>query len=232
MKNLLFGIVLLLIVSCSKEDAPDVPLTVTDINENIYTTAVIGKQTWSKENLQVSKYSDGTIIPEVSDPAAWSTLKTGAWCYYATNTASGVTFGKLYNWYAIAGIHDAASLNDATTRKKIVPNGYHVPTDAEWTILSNYLGANAGGKMKEIGIVNWIETNPETTNSSFFTGLPAGMRLSDGTFYFMGDYGYWWSATSIDSNVAWNRSLAYNSNFVCRSYDDKNYGFSVRFIKD
>jgi uncharacterized protein (TIGR02145 family) len=231
MKNLLFGLVLLLIVSCSKEEVSE-PIKVTDINGTTYTTAVIGNQTWSKENLQVSKYSDGTIIPEVNDPEAWSALTTGAWCYYATNNDSGVAFGKLYNWYAIVGIHDATSLNDATTRKKIVPNGFHVPTDAEWTILSNYLGANAGGKMKEIGIVNWIETNPETTNSSFFTGLPGGIRLNDGTFYFIGDYGYWWSSTSIDSNVAWNRSLGYNSNFVCRSYDDKNYGFSVRFIKD
>lgn len=233
MKNVFLGIVLLLVISCSKEEtAEDVPLVVTDVNGNVYNTAIIGKQTWSKENLKVSKYSDGTIIPEVNDSAQWFSLTTGAWCHYSKNTAFGVEFGKLYNWYAIAGIHNAASLNDASARKKIVPVGYHIPSDAEWTILSNNLGSSAGGKMKEIGTVHWADTSPETTNSSFFTALPSGIRISNGAFYFIGEQGYWWSSSSIDSDVAWNRSLGYNSNFVCRSYDDKNYGFSVRFIKD
>lgn len=239
MKNVFLGIVLLLIVGCSKEEAspevsevPEVPLTVTDINGNVYNTIVIGKQTWFKENLNVSKYTDGSIIPEVNDPAKWFNLTTGACCNYNENTSFGVVFGKLYNWYAIAGIHDAASLNDATKRKKIAPAGYHIPTDPEWTILTNSLGANAGGKMKETGITYWVETSPETTNSSFFTGLPGGIRISNGAFHFIGEHGYWWSSTSIDTDAAWNRSLGYNSKFVCKSYDDKNYGFSVRFIKD
>lgn len=233
MKNVFLAIISLVVIGCSKEEAAvDVPLVVTDVDGNVYTTTTIGKQTWSIENLKVSKYSDGTIIPQVNDPAQWFSLTTGAWCYYSKNAAFGAEFGKLYNWYAIAGIHDAASLNDAATRKKIIPVGYHIPTDGEWTILSNNLGSSAGGKMKEAGTVHWADTSPETTNSSFFTGLPGGIRISNGTFYFIGEYGYWWSSTSIDSDVAWNRSLGYNSNFVCRSYDDKNYGFSVRFIKD
>jgi len=233
MKNVFLGIVLLLVIGCSNEETTaEVPLTVTDIDGNVYGTATIGKQIWSKENLNVSKYSDGTIIPEVNDPALWFSLTTGAWCYYSKNTSFGVEFGKLYNWYAIAGIHDAASLNDVSKRKKIIPPGYHIPTDAEWTILTNSLGANAGGKMKEQGVTHWTDTSTETTNSSLFTGLAGGIRISNGTFYFIGEHGYWWSSTGIDSDVAWNRSLGYNSNFVCRSYDDKNYGFSVRFIKD
>ena len=237
MKNVFLGIVIVLIVGCSKEEAtpeatPEVPTTVTDIDGNVYNAIVIGKQTWFKDNLKVSKYNDGTIIPEVNDTALWSTLTTGAWCYYSKNTSFGVEFGKLYNWYAIAGIHDAASLNDTSLRKKIVPLGYHIPSDAEWTVLTNALGSNAGGKMKEMGATHWAETNPETTNSSFFTGLPGGIRISNGTFYFIGEHGYWWSSTGIDPDIAWNRSLGYNSNIVCRSYDNKNYGFSVRFIKD
>lgn len=235
MRNVFLGMVVLLIVGCSKEEsAPEVPanVTVIDVDGNVYNPITIGKQTWFKENLKVSKYSDGTTIPEVNDPDLWAKLTTGAWCYYNKSSSFGVEFGKLYNWYAIAGIYDTASFNDTSLRKKIVPNGYHIPTDAEWTVLTNSLGSSAGGKMKEIGTVHWAETSPETTNSSLFTALPSGIRISYGTFYFIGEYGYWWSSTGIDSDIAWNRSLGYNSNIVCRSYDDKNYGFSVRFIKD
>jgi len=233
MRNVFLGIVLLLIFGCSKDaDAPETPSIITDIDGNVYNPATIGKQTWFIENLKVSKYSDGTTIPEVNDPAVWSTLTTGAWCYYDKNTSFGVEFGKLYNWYAVAGIFDAASLSDISLRKKIVPKGYHIPNDAEWTILTNSLGSSAGGKLKEKGETHWADTSPEVTNSSFFTGLPGGICISNGTFYFVGEHGYWWSSTGVDSDSAWNRSLGYNSNTICRSHDNKKYGFSVRFIKD
>ena len=108
----------------------------------------IGTQVWATVNLDVTTYSDGTAIPEVTNATAWAGLTTGAWCYYNNITANGTTYGKLYNWYAVAGIWDEASKTDATLRKKLAPTGWHVPTDAEWTTLTTFLGGEtvAGGK--------------------------------------------------------------------------------------
>lgn len=93
----------------------------------------ICKQVWATKNLDVTTYMDGTPIPQVTDPTAWANLTTGAWCYYNNLAASNATYGKLYNWYAVAGIYDAASLANPTLRKKLAPTGWHIPTDAEWT---------------------------------------------------------------------------------------------------
>ena len=232
MKNVFLGSLILLFLGCSKEDSPKTSSALTDLDGNTYTAITIGKQTWYKENLDVSKYSDGTLIPEVTDPLEWSTLTTGAWCYYDNDTSTGELFGKLYNWYAVAGIFDAASLNNASLRKKLAPKGCHIPSDAEWTSLSNELGSNAGGKMKEEGTENWADTDSNVTNSSKFTGLPSGICINNGGFYFLSLHGYWWSSTSRDPSTSWNRSLNYNSNVVCRSYDNIKYGMSVRFVKD
>ena len=195
------------------------PKPITDIDGNVYETIVIGNQTWMKTNLNVSNYKDGTPIPEVTDPAEWATLTTGAWCYYDNDPEKGKLYGKLYNWYAV---------ND---KRGLAPTGTSIPTDAEWTTLTNFIGSEAGGKMKESDTSNWTSPNSEATNSTGFTGLPGGICISNGDFHFIGDYGYWWSATSVDAATAWNRSLGYNSSIACRSYDDKNYGFAVRCIK-
>jgi uncharacterized protein (TIGR02145 family) len=98
----------------------------------------IGTQTWTTKNLEVETYRNGEVIPQVQDANAWANLKTGAWCYYENNTANGTTYGKLYNWYAV---------NDP---RGLAPQGYHIPSDAEWTILTDYLGGEsvAGKKMK------------------------------------------------------------------------------------
>lgn len=232
MKYIYIAIILVLIVGCSKGDSSDASAKVTDIDGNVYTAITIGKQTWYKENLDVSKYTDGTIIPEVSDPVEWSKLTTGGWCYLDSDSTNGVILGKLYNWYAVAGIFNAESLTNTSLRKKLAPQGNHIPSDTEWTAMTNSLGSNAGGKMKETGTEYWIDTNADVTNSSLFTGRPGGICIKNGSFYFAGEFGYWWTSTSNDSLTAWNRSLSYNSNIACRSFDDKNYGFSVRFIKD
>ena len=220
MKNVFLIIMVILIVGCSK-DSVEVPTIITDLDGNVYNAVVIGKQTWMKTNLNVSKYQDGTLIPEVTDPVQWAKLTTGAWCYYDNDPANGEIYGKLYNWYAV---HDARGL---------APVGYQIPTDEQWSTLTTFIGSVAGGKMKEIGIANWTSPNSEATNSTGFTGLPGGIIISNGTFYYISDHGYWWSSTSNvnEETVAWNRSLGYNSGIACRSYDDKNYGFSVRCIK-
>jgi uncharacterized protein (TIGR02145 family) len=220
MKNVFLSIVVLLIIGCSKgEDTPETPPTITDIDGNVYNAVVIGSQTWMKTNLNVSKYQNGTPIPQVTDPAKWATLTTGAWCYYDNDPSNGAIYGKLYNWYAV---HDSRGLS---------PTGYQIPTDEQWTTLTSFIGLAAGGKMKETDTSNWTSPNSEATNSTGFTGLPGGICISNGDFHFIGDYGYWWSATIIDATTAWNRSLGYNSVTACRSYDDKNYGFAVRCIK-
>jgi uncharacterized protein (TIGR02145 family) len=194
-------------------------------------TVIIGTQNWTTKNLDVATYSDGTVIPEVTDPTAWANLTTGAWCYYNNDSATGTTYGKLYNWYAAAGIHD----NDPNTpNKKLAPTGYHVPSDAEWTTLIDYLGGEsvAGDKMKATGTSLWNTPNTGATNSSGFTGLPGGFRDYVGTFNNIGDYGYWWSSSEDYTSIAWFRYLNYNDGTAYRNYYNKYFGFSVRCLRD
>ena len=182
----------------------------------------------------MATYSDSTPIPQVTDPTAWANLTTGAWCYYNNDIATGTTYGKLYNWYAVAGIWNEASKTDVSQRKKLAPTGYHIPSDAEWTTLTDYLGgaAVAGGKMKEIGYSHWLSSNSGVTNSSDFSGLPGGCRYDYGTFLAIGYYGYWWSSSELDSTKAWGRYLLYVYVNASREGQDKRSGYSVRCLRD
>ena len=200
----------------------------------------IGTQIWSSTNMDVITYRDGTPIPQVTDPTAWLNLTTGAWCYYNNDPANGAIYGKLYNWYAVAGIHDAASLNDASLRKQFAPIGWHVPSDTEWSTLINYLDPNAnggdtnpnvaGGKMKEAGITHWISPNTDATNSSGFTGLPGG--FSGTSTNFIGERGRWWTLTDDGASTAWYRFLSYNFGTAFRNHQNKYACFSVRCLRD
>jgi uncharacterized protein (TIGR02145 family) len=108
---------------------------VTDIDGNVYKTIKVGTQTWIKENLKTTKYSDGTAIPNVKDNAVWTQLYTGAYCWYNNDAATNkVVYGALYNWYAVSATSNGG--------KNVCPTGWHVPSDAEWTALENYLIAN------------------------------------------------------------------------------------------
>lgn len=163
-----------------------------DIDNNSYQSVKVCDQTFTIKNLNVSKYSDGTPIPQVTDDTQWANLTTGAWCYYINS--NGI-YEKMYNWYAVAGIYDAASLANPALRKKLAPAGWHIPSIAEWTDLANCLyGVDvAGGKMKSIGTV-WNGTNVAATNSSNFNGLPGGVRDYSGWFYNARVSGFWWSS--------------------------------------
>jgi uncharacterized protein (TIGR02145 family) len=198
------------------------------------TAEVIGTQTWTTKNLDVTTYSDGTVIPQVTDPVAWDMLTTGAWCYYNNDSANGTTYGKLYNWYAVAGIWNEASKTDATQRKKLAPTGYHIPSDSEWTTLTTFLGGQtvAGGKMKTTGTSLWLAPNTDATNSSGFTGLPEGFRGSYGVFHYIGNSGFWWSSSEFDTARAWDCILSYNTGYASRNRGDKINGFSVRCLRD
>lgn len=207
---------------------------VTDIDGNIYQTVISCSQTWTKSNLNVSKYSDGTLIPQVNDPAQWANLTTGAWCYYENSTENGFTYGKLYNWYAVAGIYDAASLSNTALRKKLAPTGWHIPTDTEWTALIDCLGGEtvAGGKMKETNTGFWQSPNIGATNESNFTAFPGGYRDYNGTFNDLGNIGYWWSSTEDGIANAWSRYLLYDTAEAGKDGNDETSGFSVRCVKD
>jgi uncharacterized protein (TIGR02145 family) len=186
---------------------------------------MIGTQAWSTKNLSVNTYRNGDVIPEVTDETQWANLTTGAWCYnnYNNNgTDNGKIYGKMYNWYAV---------NDP---RGLAPVGYHIPSNAEWTTLINYLGTDAGGKMKEVGTSHWITPNTGATNSSGFTGLPGGYRYLSGTFRFSNPiyYGNWWSATIDDGGNASFFQLYYNSTNINLSYRPREDGIYVRLIKD
>jgi uncharacterized protein (TIGR02145 family) len=196
-------------------------------------SVTICTQTWMLKNLDVSTYSDGTVIPQVTDPTAWAALTTGAWCYYNNDPFWGTLYGKLYNWYAVAGIYNAASLANPALRKKLAPTGWHVPTDVEWTTLENCLGGYviAGGQMKETGNGHWSIPN-NASNSSGFTALPGGDRFDSGSFHSISNICNLWSSSENDAVNAWKRSLINDIMYVSRNYSNMNSGFSVRCIMD
>ena len=199
---------------------------ITDVEGNTYKTVYIGTQQWMAENLKVSKYNDGTTIPNITDNTQWYNLTTGAWAYYNNDAANNAKYGKLYNWYAVSPTTNG--------NKNICPTGWHVPTDAEWTVLTDYLGGQtiSGGKLKEVGTTNWNSPNTGATNMSLFTGLPGGDRASNGFYYSIGSLGYWWSSIESITSNAWTRNLSLNYGDAYRSSSFKKNGLSVRCLRD
>jgi uncharacterized protein (TIGR02145 family) len=135
-------------------------------------------------------------------------------------------YGKLYNWYAVS--------KTTNGNKNVCPTGWHVPTDAEWTVLTEYLGGEvvAGGKMKEAGTTSWKGPNTEATNISLFTGLPGGLRNDDGKYGYFGIYGNWWGSTEYNTNDAWYRYLSIGNGNANRNFYSKKNGLSVRCLRD
>ena len=217
--------------------------TVTDIDGNTYDYLTYGAQQWTVENATMENYLDGTPIPQVEGTSEWSNLTTGAWCYYNNDP----TKGKLYNWYAVAGIHD----NDPNTpNKEFAPAGWHVPTDGEWTTLEEYLIANGynydgtftGNKIaKSLASTSYWDTfsingvpgnNQAGNNSSNFNILPNGYRNLNGTFYEFGFDGIIWSSSPDDLTHSWNRIVYSNQIGTFRNNGYAKSGCSVRFIKN
>jgi len=229
--------VILLINSCENDNSSSNPYNgkttavfnsnvsygiLTDQDGNVYKTVKIGTQTWMAENLRTTKYRDGTAIPNVTDNTAWFALKTGAYCSYNNSAKPDTiaTYGRLYNWYAV-------------NTGKLAPKGWHVPTDAEWTALTTYLGGetSASAKLKETGTMHWSSANTGATNEVGFTALAGGFRYYV-AFANIAYTGYWWSATEDDTNNAWCRNLYDSYSFVLRDSGIKEFGLSVRCIKD
>jgi uncharacterized protein (TIGR02145 family) len=202
--------------------------SMTDQEGNVYKTIVIGTQEWMAENLNTSIYRNGDVIPTGLSNADWENTTNGAWAYYVNDASYACPYGKLYNWHACV---------DA---RQLCPVGWHVPTDAEWTVLTDFLGGEgiAGGKMKTTGTIEvatglWYSPNQSATNSSGFSGAPGGYRD-----YYVGDYfsigydGYWWSSSEGASNYAWFRLLDYDNVNAYRFNNFKHFGFSVRCLRD
>lgn len=198
--------------------------TVTDIDGNSYATIQIGNQTWMAENLKTTHYNDGSAIPNVTDNTTWTGLTTGAWCNYNNDLINNSTYGKLYNWYAI-------------NTGKLAPNGWHIPTDQEWSNLINHLGSQSGKNMKSTSNLwsNQTNTNFCNDNSSGFSGLAGGYRAVFNNILLFGNLshvGYWWSSSLGYTNGAWYRELQPNVNSAIRGSAEYYVGFSVRCIKD
>ena len=191
-------------------------------NGYTYTSIVLGNgQEWMAENLRTTTYANGDPIPNVTDGNQWQNLTTGAWSHYNNDSQYENPYGKLYNWYAV---------DDS---RNVCPTGWHVPSDAEWTVLTDYLGADSiGGKMKSTGTQYWQSPNMLATNESGFSGLPGGLRSSMGGFGSVGGWGFWWSSTEYSAGSAWDRALYSGSGDVARDPDDKGIGFSVRCLRD
>ncbi len=197
--------------------------TVTDIDGNVYNIVNIDKQTWMVENLKTTSYNDGTAIPEVSDDNNWGNLETGAYCWYDNDvTYYKDTYGALYNWYAVE-------------TEKLCPIDWHVPSNAEWTTLTNYLGglSVAGGKLKETGTTHWNPPNVGANNESGFTGLPGGYRSLSVSFYNIKNNGSYWSSTeSDDASKSYGRGLTSSQSAVSYSISNKETGYSIRCVRD
>ena len=181
----------------------------------------IGSQVWMTENLNVDRFRNGELIPEAKTSEEWIRAgenKQAAWCYYNNDPSNAEKYGKLYNWYAVID------------PRGLAPQGWHVPSDAEWSILTDYLGYGVAAK-KLKSKFGWMEEG-NGSNESGFSGLPGGYRSYDGTFRSIGKYGYWWSSTENVTDNAWYRYLSYNLGNVYRLYDGRQYGFSVRCLRD
>ncbi len=215
---IVMGLVLILTNSCKKEEETG---GLTDKDGNVYISVTIGTQEWMVENLKTTKYNDGSSIPLVTGNAEWEALTTPGYCWYDNDITNKTPYGALYNWYAV-------------NTGKLCPTGWHVPTDAEWTTLTTYLGGEsvAGGKLKEAGTTHWASPNTGAMDEYDFMALPGGGRDYDGTFGNVGSSGYWWSATEYSATDTYCRTMYYDYSRVFRNYVSMKCGFPVRCVKD
>jgi uncharacterized protein (TIGR02145 family) len=194
----------------------------TDFDGNVYDTIKIGNQVWFKQNLKVTHYNNGDPIPEIKDDTLWQKLTTGA--YYdscAYDQMFREIYGHRYNGYAVLD------------SRKICPAGWHVSTDDDWNTLTDYAGGDfiAGAKLKEKGNVHWKSPNTDATDDFGFTALPAG----GGSCIFCcktGMNGLFWSVKATDDELLTFRAVSYLDSRLVTSWGTKDYGLSIRCVKD
>lgn len=218
---------------------PGMP-TVTDIDGNAYNTVHIGIQCWMAENLKTTTYHNGTSIPNVTDTFAWQMLSTGAYVWYNNDISWKPLYGALYNYYTTV---DANGL---------CPEGWHVPTDDEWTYLTDFIGGTGdphGNEIKSCRQVNsplggscntslhprWAENTYNAnygTDDYGFSGLPGGGRMDSGNFDYLGTSSKWWSSTEDNWLCTWSHCLSYYYGNISCYYENKTHGLSVRCLRD
>ncbi|HET6560206.1 MAG TPA: fibrobacter succinogenes major paralogous domain-containing protein [Prolixibacteraceae bacterium] len=228
--------------------------SVSDIDGNIYKTITYGEQEWMAENLRVTRYADGTLIPLVANESEWGKLQDNntdrAYCWYLNDSASySQTYGALYTWAAATnGESDATNPNGV---QGACPAGWHIPGDAEWTELEDYLIANGynydgsilGNKVgKSLATkTGWyldrtagnVGCDPQSNNISGFSAFPSGARdLDYGTFVAEGIDCFWWSSTERSEFLVYIRILTHRYPNLYRGLNYKSNGFCVRCVKD
>ena len=201
--------------------------TVTDVDGNNYNTVQIGTQCWTQSNLKVSKYRNGDSIPTGLNNSDFGLTSSGTYSIYENDQVYDGLYGKLYNHLAVMDT------------RGLCPTGWHVPTDNEWSIMENFLGGSsvAAGALKSTTTQptpgGWYSPNTGATNSSGFSAMPGGIRYGgNGTYGAVLSYGYWWSSSLFGSNFAWARFFGHTYVTIYRSSQIRNYGFSVRCLRD
>jgi len=221
-----FIALLALVLTACKKDKPSGPQfgTVTDVDGNVYKTVKIGDQWWMAENLKTTHYrTTGELIKNFTTNTDWSNAVEGAYCDNPNIVDFAKTYGHLYNWYAVI---DARGL---------APEGWHVATDEDWTILTDFLGGieKASDKLREAGTTHWESPNTGASNSSGFTAFPAGIRnILNGGFANPGKLASFWTILEKDTDKACERDLNVSDPKVYEVEYPKKGGLSVRCVKD
>ena len=211
-------------IGCTDGDGNNYPIvqigTAKGTTDKLDQEGEKASQIWMAENLKTTKYKDFTSIPNVTVNETWAGLITPAYCWYNNDIGNKNVYGALYNWYTL-------------TTGKLCPEGWHMPTDAEWKTLTDFLGgtSTAGFKLKETGIIHWTSPNNWASNETGFTALPGGRRLNFG-FDHLHNLGTIWSSTEISSTNASYRTMSYLNSNTDRNDYFKSGGFSVRCLKD
>ena len=218
LNSLMILSILIFTSSCKKDKTP---ASITDIEGNVYKIVTIGTQTWMAENLKTTKLTDGTSITVVTDNTPWLNSASASICYPYNDNGNKAIYGVLYNWFAV-------------NTGKLCPDGWHVATDADWTTLVTYAGGTdiAGGKLKETGTSHWNDPNTGAADEFGFRALPGGMRYNSGTFSNTGSLCVWWSSTEDGNLNAWSCSVVSGASVANRYSFAKQYGLSVRCVKN
>lgn len=205
-----------------------------DIDGNVYKTVKINNQIWTAENFKSKHYNDGNVIPFYSDSVSWITDTAGLMSYDEKSTS----FGFLYNWYVV-------------NSRKFTPHGWHVPTKAEFDTLISYLNQKYDSSADNNTVAKVLATNADLSwydykaipgspgyetgknNHSGFNAIPQGLRKDSGQFRGYRQFAWYWCAdTLLNVNYALITMIEYDSNYVFIRGRDKNYGCSVRLLKD
>lgn len=238
--KIILGIFIIsMLIACDKTPADNPPASetgiVSDVEGNVYKTVKIGEQWWMAENLRVSHFRNGNsiaFVDDIQDTLKWDYYP--AWCFYNNNPSAP---GYLYNWKVVSDTG------------RIAPQGWHVPTDEDWKKMEKFLGMEAskingenwrgsheGEKLKKQGPDYWVMNDPIwNTNETGFSATAGGCRMFNKNWSYpigLTYMGFWWTSSIAGDSLAWYRHLDYKKGGIFRYYGPRNYGLSIRCVKD